>query len=427
MEACPHAQSMVAAKREQGCNERSKSQLWGGEQKTARTPERVQPAIERDQAGIWHIRSFKAARALLRSGVVRQAGFKAEILARLPHLMRLPLLFSDGQDHQQQRRLTARFFAPRVVDEQYRELMERLSERLIEELKRRKRVDLSRLTLEMAVRVAAEVVGLTDSLLPGMARRLGAFFRYPIQRLSAHPRTWLNFLGLQWAVLRFYWLDVRPAIRARRRRPRRDVISHLLAQGYSEREILTECVTYGAAGMITTREFISVAAWHLLEQPALRQRFLQGSQEERLALLEEVLRLEPVVGHLYRRTTEELRLAADSGEQACIPAGALIDLHIYAINGDERVAGAQPQRLCAGRVLREERVTPSLMGFGDGPHRCPGAPIALQESDIFLRRLLALPGLRLERPPRLRWNDLICGYEIRDCIVTLDERPEPAR
>ncbi|WP_081838396.1 cytochrome P450 [Thermogemmatispora carboxidivorans] len=399
----------------------SERRLWGGEQKTARCLERAEPAIEPDQAGVWHVRAFREARAILRSSAVRQAGFKAEVLARLPRLMRLPLLYSEGQEHQQQRRQTARFFAPRVVNEQYRKLMEAVSEQLIEKLRRRKKIDLSRLTLEMAVRIAAEVVGLTDSWLPGMASRLEAFFRYPIQRLGPDPRTWLNFLGLQWAVLRFYWLDVRPAIRARRRQPRQDVISHLLAQGYSAREILTECVTYGAAGMITTREFIGVAAWHLLEQPALRQRFLQAPEEERLALLEEVLRLEPVVGHLYRRTSRELVLAGPAEEQLRIPAGAMIDLHIYAINGDERVVGEQPRRLGPGRTLHEERVPSSLMGFGDGAHRCPGAPIALQESDIFLRRLLALPGLRLERPPRLRWNELICGYELRDLIVSLDE------
>lgn len=27
-------------------------------------------------------------------------------------------------------------------------------------------------------------------------------------------------------------------------------------------EILAECITYGAAGMVTTREFIAVVAWH---------------------------------------------------------------------------------------------------------------------------------------------------------------------
>ncbi|GER82622.1 hypothetical protein KTAU_12590 [Thermogemmatispora aurantia] len=414
--------SITAPEREPASAEQGARRPWGGEQKTARCLERAEPALECDQTGVWHVRAFNEARAILRSNAVRQAGFKAEVLTRLPRLMRLPLLFSDGQEHQHQRRQTARFFAPRVVSEQYRDLMEALSEQLIEKLRRRRKVDLSRLTLEMAVRVAAEVVGLTDSLLPGMARRLEAFFRYPIERLSPDPRTWLNFLGLQWAVLRFYWLDVRPAIRARRRQPRQDVISHLLAQGYSPREILTECVTYGAAGMITTREFIGVAAWHLLEQPALRQRFLLAPEEERLTLLEEVLRLEPVVGHLYRRTSQELILAGPAGEeQARIPAGALIDLHIYAINADERLVGAQPRRLCPGRPLHGERVVPSLMGFGDGAHRCPGAPIALQESDIFLRRLLALPGLRLERPPRLHWNELICGYELRDFIVSLDE------
>ncbi|WP_376797290.1 cytochrome P450 [Thermogemmatispora sp.] len=417
-----HFQAIRAPEREgQGApGEVGELVCWGGEQKTAREVEPAEPAIACDRRGVWHVRTFKEARAILRSSAVRQAGFKAEVLARLPQLMRLPLLFSDGQEHQQQRRQTARFFAPRVVSQRYRSLMEEVSERLIEDLQRKRRVDLSRLTLEMAVRIAAEVVGLTDSLLPGMARRLEAFFRYPIQPLGLDPRTWLNFVGLQWAVLRFYWLDVRPAIRVRRRQPRNDVISHLLAQGYGPREILTECVTYGAAGMITTREFIGVAAWHLLEQPALRQRFLQAPEEERLALLEEILRLEPVVGHLYRRAGQELALVGASGEQVRIPAGTLLDLHIYAINADEGIVGAQPRRLCLGRTLREERVPPSVMGFGDGTHRCPGAPIALQESDIFLRRLLALPGLRLERPPRLRWNELICGYEIRDFIVALE-------
>ena len=52
-------------------------------------------------------------------------------------------------------------------------------------------------------------------------------------------------------MLTFFWLDVLPAIKVRKRQPREDVISHLLAQNYSDTEILTECVTYAAAGMVT--------------------------------------------------------------------------------------------------------------------------------------------------------------------------------
>ena len=51
----------------------------------------------------------------------------------------------------------------------------------------------------------------------------------------------------------FYVCDVRPAIVARRRERDEDVISHLIDQDYTDPEILIECVTYGAAGMVTTR------------------------------------------------------------------------------------------------------------------------------------------------------------------------------
>lgn len=58
-------------------------------------------------------------------------------------------------------------------------------------------------------------------------------------------------------MMAFFLLDVRPAIAARRREPREDLISHLISRGYSDMNILTECITYGAAGMVTTREFIT--------------------------------------------------------------------------------------------------------------------------------------------------------------------------
>jgi hypothetical protein len=47
----------------------------------------------------------------------------------------------------------------------------------------------------------------------------------------------------------FYLLDGQPAICARRDAPHDDLISHLLAQGYRDSEVLTECATFGAAGV----------------------------------------------------------------------------------------------------------------------------------------------------------------------------------
>ena len=33
-------------------------------------------------------------------------------------------------------------------------------------------------------------------------------------------------------------------------------------------------------------------------------------------------------------------------------------------------------------------VPPALMSFGDGHHRCPGGPLAIMETEIFLTTLL---------------------------------------
>lgn len=424
--------------------------------------------IARDADGVWHVRGFEEARAILRGSDTKQAGFKAELIERMsapaspptdaleaskptnatdvtnatdatgisgapdvagaskPRRVRLtprgrntPILYQEGKPHQQQRKQTARFFAPVTVSTRYRVLMERLADQLVLTLQRRKRADLSRLTMTLAVRVAGEVVGLTESRLPGMDRRLDAFFSDEGAATGGRLARLTRALQVPLRMAAFYYLDVRPAIRARRRQPREDVISHLLAQGYGDAEILTECVTYAAAGMVTTREFIGAAAWHLLERPDLRARYLVAPEEERQALLHEALRLEPVVGHLYRRTTADVTIES-AGQPVTIPSGALLDIHVDAANADPRVVDAPMDALVPGRTLRADRTTPALLSFGDGHHRCPGAYIAIQETDIFLRRLLALDGLRIVRGPALTWNDLVTGYELRDFIVAVD-------
>jgi cytochrome P450 len=375
--------------------------------------------LQQDARGGWQVRGFEEARAILRSPATRQAGFKAEMVTAHAGLTNPPILYQHGKSHQEQRAKTARFFAPKTVIANYRRMMETLADHLVARVRRERRADLSELSMTLAVQVASQVVGLTNSPLRGRVRRLEAFFNQAdvAERPTVLSRI-MQFLNLG-RLLLFYWRDVRPAIRARRRHPQEDVITHLLAQNYSDREILTECVTFAAAGMATTREFVVMAAWHLLEQPALRARYRVAGDAEREAILHEILRLEPVVGHLYRRATEEVTVTS-AGQPVTIPSGALIDLNIEAVNLDERVVGADPQAVCPARPLTGDRVGAMLMSFGDGAHRCPGAYLAIQETDIFLRRLLALDGLRIVQPPVLTWNDVTAGYELRRCIVSLD-------
>jgi cytochrome P450 len=159
--------------------------------------------------------------------------------------------------------------------------MQDFSEEIVGDFKRAGRADLSQISMDMAVGVAAQVVGLTDSRRKGMSDRIDRFlqqnptdFGWPFRQIKSFLRTQFDLLG-------FYILDVQPTIKARQAAPKENVISYLLSSDYTNVEIMTECITYGAAGMVTTRELIGVAMWHRLKNPELHQLMLNAGQETR--------------------------------------------------------------------------------------------------------------------------------------------------
>ena len=358
-------------------------------------------------------RDFAEARAILRNQNVRQAGFLAEQVGRIGSATRQPILFLEGETHRVQRSATARFFTPRIVTTHYRELMVELSDMLVSRFAKDKTAFLDQLSLELAVAVASHIVGLTNSDPKGLARRLDVFFTGDFRPHPGKLASLVKFVQSQYRVLSFYYHDVAPAIRARRKQRRDDVISHLIDEGYNGREILTECLVYGAAGMATTREFIVMAAWHMLEREDVKAAFLVADEKGKIALLEELLRLEPVVGYLYRR------MPADEAEAAGAPPGAAVAIDVRAANTDTTAFGERPCEFVPGREVSAKYGNAGL-SFGDGEHRCPGAQVALQESCLFLERLLQVPGLKLDRAPTLAWNPLVTGYELRNALISCD-------
>ncbi len=378
---------------------------------SARKVDRGQAAagcpVRHQADGVWLVTGYAQAKAVLRSAQTRQAGLGIETVDKLPAKIRRPVLYRDGPEHREHRRQTARYFTPRRVDEHYRDLMVRLADREIALLKREGRAHLAEMSFRLAVDVAKAVIGLTESR-PGTAKRLERFFPEKFGKPG-----FTSFKGLYWvyrqnhAWLSVYLGDVRPAVRARRRQRRDDLISHLVDEGCTNAEILGECLTFAAAGMVTTREFINVAAWHLFTDAALLERYRQAQEPERFAVLHELLRLEPVVGNLKRRTTAELVLP----DGTTIPEGALVDVAVGLANVDSAAVGADPLAVCPARPVE------AGLSFGDGAHKCPGAHIAIQEADIFLQRLFALDGLRMASPPRVAHKEEISGYELRGLIV----------
>lgn len=382
------------------------------------------PAISRDQ-GVWRIRSMRAARDVLRARHrTTQAGFTAEYIPK-GFLKHHPILISDGPLHDEQRTKVGRFFAPKVVRERHLADIEAVADRLLDEATGRDSFALDQLALWFSVEVTSRIVGLTESPVPAMSRRLEAFFRQPpldMARpdLGRTPRQWMQAAGRALLPLAMFHLrDVLPAIRSRRRHPRGDIVSHLISEGYTQADILVECVTYGTAGMVTTREFITMAAWHLLGDPRLRDRYLAAPEAERHAILNEIIRLEPVVGHLYRRVSEPFTVT-DGEHEVDLAAGDLVDVCVRHTNTDPGVVGDAPHHLRPGREL-PRGVDPSVLTFGDGAHRCPGQPLAITETDVLLTRLLRL-GPEVLSEPEVGWDDLIEGYRLRGLVLRTTPR-----
>ncbi|SHN47292.1 cytochrome P450 [Cryptosporangium aurantiacum] len=370
--------------------------------------ERVRPA-----PGARVISGFTPAREVLRSTGMRQAGAGAKDAPAVdPEFA--SVFFLDGEAHRQKRTAIARFFTPKAIATRYRAVMERTTDELLTGLRAAGGGRLDTISFELAVTVAADIVGLTDSNQKAMARRIqGTLFatRYHHRALPIRA-----LVQLVTAVngLRFYRRDVLPAIRTRRAQRREDVISHLIDENYPNKAILIECMTYAVAGMVTTREFIVMAAWHLFEKDELRARFLAADEQGQLAILIEILRLEPVAAMLHRRATADAALPSGSAHE-----GELLALSIRDANVDAAAVGACPFTLDADRAGAVNH-TSAYLSFGDGSHRCPGAQVALNETRVFLDRLFRVPGLRLVQTPRMSWSDALMSYELRGAVVTCD-------
>ena len=50
----------------------------------------------------------------------------------------------------------------------------------------------------------------------------------------------------------------------------------------------------------------------------------------------------------------------------------------------------------------------------------PGAYLAIQEADMLLQRLLAVPGLRIEHTPTLGFMEIGQSYELRNFILAVE-------
>jgi cytochrome P450 len=190
----------------------------------------------RAEPGARVVVGFASAREILRDGRMRQAGLDGAAIDK-KHPEHAPVFYMDGEMHRKKRAAIARFFTPKAIATRYRQVMERTTDALLDRVRKAGQGRLDDISFELAVAVAADIVGLTASGQAGLARRIEACLT------SQRPGRWgmlrpvLLPVMVRYHALNLFYRDVRPAIRARRLARRDDVISHLIDEGYSERAI----------------------------------------------------------------------------------------------------------------------------------------------------------------------------------------------
>ena len=370
----------------------------------------IAEAQARPDAGFAPVRSFGFARDLMRSPAVFQ-GMEVEFFKN-KEPSKVPVIFLDGELHKQRRAQLARYFTPKAIRDRHSKVMHDTTAELMAQLRRKGSGQLDVMSLRLACDVAAEIVGLTNTDADAMSARLRKKFSASGKRKRPGLMGKLGALEDVARTLWFFRRDVMPAIRHRQTHDEDDVISYLVRAGYSDQEVLIECMTYATAGMITTREFIVMVAWHLLENDSLRAQFLSGGEDVQFAILDEVLRIDPVAAYVYRRAEEDMT-TSDGRE---VKAGEKFLIDIRNINLDQAATGECPHAIDAERSKRQ-KMPSNWFSFADGPHRCPGAQVAMHETRVFIDALLRVPGIRLARQPTVGWIEDINGYELHGAIV----------
>lgn len=205
---------------------------------------------------------------------------------------------------------------------------------------------------------------------------------------------------------------------------RGDIMSLLLlardedGREMTDGELRDELVSLLLAGHETTATAVAWAIERLVRNPRQLSRLLAeidaGESEEYVtAVVQETLRVRPVVPLVVRKLTGELQVG-----RYALPAGTRVAPSIYLTNRNKRVYD-DPMEFRPERFLGAAPETFAWIPFGGGIRRCIGASFALLEMKLILQTVLgelhpSVPddGGRTSR----RWRD---GEWIRRRAITL--------
>lgn len=342
---------------------------------------RFGPVLTRyaDVRAVLFDRTLKVSSAAAKPGSAR-----ADIAAHLPTdlaALPAPLFLQDEPQHKRLRALIAPAFAQRAVDA-LKPRMREIAHLLAEAIARREEVDLiDAFAVPLPAQIIADILGVRPEFMDDFRAWSEAVVHELHPLASAAERQ--AAISAHRALVEFF----RREIATRRRAPRDDLISRLVAAeeqgGASEDEVVSLCVNLLVAGHFTTTDLIGMLTWLLLQNPDARDGLRRDPMLWRGAV-EEALRFEPPTPMLARVHAESATLHGHAFEP-----GETINVFIAAANRDPLVF-EEPD---AFNIARPDN--PHL-SFGGGAHYCLGAPLARAEAEIAIRVLFErLPSLEL--------------------------------
>jgi len=285
---------------------------------------------------------------------------------------------SDPPEHQKYRTLINAIFRPMRV-EGFEGRIRAQAVELLDELVTRDTVDLA-----------------GDLMFPLTSRIITWFLGIPEQDIARFSEWSLGLITVgspeeEFALqmeIRDYYIGL---IESRRTNPGDDLATHLLASRIDDRpvsddEILDIYLTLTGAGGETTAAMGNHIFWLLDRHPELRKQLIADPSLIPSAIEEFVRYVSPVYG-FARNATRDVEV-----DGVAISQGERVWMSWLSANHDEA------QFPDAGSLILD-RTPNAHLGFGAGPHRCPGSPLARLTLRILLEEVLdRLPDYRLADP-----------------------------
>ena len=359
------------------------------------------PLVWHPPTGQWLALTYAAANGLLRDrrfGRLWTDKEPAEQMEPFNQLHRHQMMENEPPTHTRLRSLVAKAFARGHV-ERLRPRVQATADALLDAVDPAGFDLLADYAEPLPVAVIADLLGVPESdrsLLRPWSAGIVAMYEYGrTDETAAHAVT---------AAAEFS-AYMRELAEARRRDPRDDMVSHLVAAEEDGQRLTSDELVASAILLLNAGHEASVNAFGngvvaLLAHPEqlARVRAADGPEVVDTAI-EEMIRYDAPL-QLFERTAKTDVLLGD----VAVPAGGKVAALLGSANRDP-AAFAAPDTLDVTR-----RPNPHI-GFGAGLHHCLGAPLARMELQITLPTLLRrFPGLALAADPVRRPTFVLRGY-----------------